>query len=203
MFQPLSAPGMTGIQDRHVIPLRHPVYGRKQRSEIFLRVQVFFPVRRQQNIVLFLQPQLMQNIRPPDFGQILMQHLRHGGTGYENPLLGQPALVQIFSGIFAVSQIHVRNDIHDSPVRFLRQALVFAAVSRFHMENGNMKPFRRYGGQTAVGIPQNQQGVRTNASHQLIGSVDNIPYGSAQIIPHGIQIHFRIVQLQIAEKNTV
>ena len=165
--QTVSRAGMAGIENRHIVLFRHLINRREERQEILLRVNVFLPMGGKQDIFLRFQSQLIQNIRLLDLRQILVQHLCHGTARYIHPFLGKAALMEIFSGMLGICQVHIGNDIHDPPVRLLRQALVLAAVSRFHVEDRNMQTLRRDGGQTAVGISQDQQGVRPNLGHQL------------------------------------
>ena len=111
--------------------------------------------------------------------------------------------MKIPSCVFGVSQIHVGNDVHDPAVGLLRQALILAAVSRLHVENGNVQPLGRNGGQAGIGIPQNQHGVRLNGRHQLVGAVDDVAHGGAQIVPYCVHIHIRVGKSQIPEENSV
>ena len=68
-----------------------------------------------------------------------MQNLCHRGTGHIGTLFWQAGIGQITAGVFRVSHIHVRDDIHDAAVRLLRQALILAAVSCLHVEDGNVQ----------------------------------------------------------------
>ena len=69
-----------------------------------------------------------------------MENLCHGAAGDIGTLLGQAAIMEVFSGMLGVSQVHIGNDVHDPAVGFLGQALILAAVAGFHVENGNMQP---------------------------------------------------------------
>ena len=124
-----------------------------------------------------------------------MQDFRHRGARHINTLLGQSAFMEVLPCVFAVRQIHVRNNIHDSAVRFLRQTFILTTVSCFHMKDRYVKALGRYRGQTGIGIAKNQQGIRSDTAHQFIGTGDNIPDGLAQIAARRIHIDFRSVQL--------
>ena len=129
--QTVSRAGMAGIENRHIVLFRHLINRREERQEILLRVNVFLPMGGKQDIFLRFQSQLIQNIRLLDLRQILVQHLCHGTARYIHPFLGKAALMEIFSGMLGICQVHIGNDIHDPPVRLLRQALVLAAVSQY------------------------------------------------------------------------
>ena len=105
--------------------------------------------------------------------------------------------------LLIIAQVHVADYVHDAAVGFLGQAFVLAAVAGFHVEDGDMQPLGSDGGQAGVGIAQNQHGIGLGGSHQLVGAVDDIAHGFAQVIAHGIHVHLRILQAQIPEENAV
>ena len=102
-----------------------------------------------------------------------------------------------------VRHIHVGDDVHNAAVRFLRQALVLAAVASFHMENGDMQALGADDRKAAVRIAQHQNCVRLNLYHELVRFRNNIAHRLAQIVAYSVQIHLRIVQLQIMEEDAV
>ena len=59
------------------------------------------------------------------------------------------------------------------------------------------------GGQAGIGVPQNQHGVRLNGRHQLVGAVDDVAHGGAQVVPHCVHIHIRVGKSQVPEENPV
>ena len=132
-----------------------------------------------------------------------MQYLRHGGTCYISALFRKTALGQITSCVLGISHIHIGNNIHNPAVCLLRQTLVLATVSGFHVKDRNMQTLGRDSRQAGIGIPENQQCIGLYLCHQLIRAIDNIADGCAQIIANGIHIYFRSVQFQILKKHTV
>ena len=58
-----------------------------------------------------------------------------------------------------VSEVNVGDYINYSAVSFLREALILAAVSGFHMEDGNMKSFCRNSRKAGVGISEDEKGL--------------------------------------------
>lgn len=178
-LQAFAGAGMAGVQNRHIIPFRQLIHRRKQGQEIPLRVNIFLPVGGKQDILPLFQPQPLVDARRLNLGQVGPQHLRHRGARHESALLGQAALRQIPPGVLGVSQVYVGDDVHNPAVGLLRQAFVLAAVSRLHMENGDVEPLGGDGGEAGIRIPQNQEGVRLQLRHQLVGTVDDIPNGRA------------------------
>ena len=65
-LQPLFGAGVAGIQNGHIILFRHGVDGAKQGQEILLRVDVFLPVGRQQNVLSLGQSQPLVDVRSLD-----------------------------------------------------------------------------------------------------------------------------------------
>ena len=158
LFQTMLASGMAGVQDGHIVLFCQCVDGGEQAHEVLFRVDVFLSVGRQQNILVLFQPQPFQHVAFLNLVQIHVQNLRHGRAGLVSPLLGQSGVRQILPGKLGVAQVHVGDHIHDAAVGLLGQALVKAAVSGLHMEDGNMQALGRNGRQAAVGVAQDQQG---------------------------------------------
>ena len=50
---------------------------------------------------------------------------------------------------------------------------------------------------------QDQQSIRTDLVHQLVGTVDNVSNCCAQVISHRIQVDLRVCQLQILKEDAV
>lgn len=132
-----------------------------------------------------------------------MEDLCHGRPRDVDPFLGQAAFVEVSSGVFGVGQIDIRDDVHDASVGFLGEAFVFTPVPSFHMEDGDMEALGGDGGQAAVGIPQNEECIRHNLVHQLVGAIDDVAHGGAQIIPHGVHIDVGRPNLKVVEEDAV
>ena len=111
--------------------------------------------------------------------------------------------MQIFAGVLRIGKIDVRNNIYDASVGLLGQTLVLAAVACLHVEDGNMQTLGCDGREAGVGIPENEQRVGLNGSHQLVGAVDDVADGGTEIVPHGVHIDFGLPELKIAEKDAV
>ena len=111
--------------------------------------------------------------------------------------------LEITPRVLAVCQINVRDDIHDTAVGLLRQAFILTAVACFHMEDGNMQALGGDRRQAGVGVPQNEERVRLDRVHQLIGAVDDVANGSAQVVPYCVHVHFGIGELQIVKEHAV
>ena len=194
---------MAGVQNGHIVLARHGIDGGKERTKVFVRVNVLLPMRGQKDVLPLLQPQPGVNVRLLNSRKVPMEHLCHRRAGDIHPLLGQAALVQILPGVFRVGKVHIGDNIHNPAVGFLRQALILAAVARLHVENGNVEPLGRDSRQAGVCIAQDQHGIRADGGHQLIGAVDDIADGGAQIVPHGVHVNLRVLQSQIMEEDAI
>ena len=203
LLQPLFAPGMAAVQHGHIILLRHFVDGRKEAYKVLLRVDVLLPVGGKQNVLALFQSQAGVDVAGFDFLQILVEHFGHGAAGDVGALLGQAVLRQVTAGVLRVAQVHIGDNVHDTTVGLLRQALVFAAVARLHMEDGNVQPLGADDAEAGVGVPQHQHGVGLQLRHQIVAFGDDVPHGLAQGIPHRIQVDIRVGQAQVLEEHPV
>gem|GEM_PF-5333228 len=66
-----------------------------------------------------------------------------------------------------------------------------------------MQALGRDGGQAAVGVAQDQQGVGLDLDHELVARGDDVAYGLAQVGPHGVQVDVGVVKRQVAEEDAV
>ena len=194
---------MATVEYGHIILFRHCVNRLEKGQEVLLRINVLFPVRGEQDVFPFLEMQSLMNVAGLYFGQILMQNFRHGRTRHIRTLLGNPRSVQVSAGMLRIAEVHIGNDVHNTAVGLLRQALVKAAVTCLHMEDGDMQTFCAYHAQAGVRVSQHQHGIRFHLHHQLVAGVDNITHRGTEVITDGIHIHIRVFQLQITEEDTV
>ena len=86
---------MAGIENRHVVPLRHRVDRREQLEKVAVGIDILLPMRGEQNVLSLRQFQPLMNVACLDLVQICAQHLRHGTAGHKYALLRQAALHQI------------------------------------------------------------------------------------------------------------
>ena len=100
-----------------------------------------------------------------------MQYLRHGGTCYISALFRKTALGQITSCVLGISHIHIGNNIHNPAVCLLRQTLVLATVSGFHVKDRNMQTLGRDSRQAGIGIPENQQCIGLYLCRRIGGNL--------------------------------
>ena len=163
----------------------------------------FCAVGAQQHIFLRLEAQALQHVGPFDGGQVLPQHLGHRAAGDIGALAGGALGVQIASGVLGIAHVHVGNMVHDAAVGLLGQTLVEAAVAGLHVEDGDVQPLGRDGGQAAVGVAQDQQRVRLQPDHELIAFGDNVPDRLAEVLAHRVEIVVGRAQAEVFEKDAV
>ena len=83
------------------------------------------------------------NIAAADFIQAFAEHLRHGTTGDKRALRREARRLQIAARMLGIAHVHVRSDVHNAAVAFLRKAFVKAPVARLHVEYRNVQALRR------------------------------------------------------------
>ena len=202
-LQALSGARVAGVQDRHVVPLRQGVDRGEQAREVRLGVDVLLAMCRQQHVTLGLQAELGEDIRSHDLVQVGAQDLGHGRAGDVGALRCAAGVLEVAAGVLGVGQVDVGDHVDDAAVGLLGQALVLAAVARLHVEDGDVQALGRDGGQAAVGVAQDQQGVRLNLHHELVAPRDDVAHGLAQVGAHGVQVDVGVVQRQVAEEYAV
>lgn len=102
-----------------------------------------------------------------------------------------------------IGHIHVGNDIDDTAVGLLGQALVLAAVASLHVEDRNVKSLRSDNAEAAVGVAKDQYAVGFCLSEELVGAVDDVAAGSAKVVTDSIHINLGLGELQVLEEDTV
>ncbi len=202
-FEAFATPRMAGVEDRHVVLLRHLIDRRKERREVLLRIDILFTVRGEEDVFSLRQSEPSVNVRRFDRRQIFRQHLGHRRAGHVGAFFGQPAVGEVPSRMFGVCEVHVANDIDDAAVRLFRQTFVFAAVARLHMEDRDMEPFRADHGETTVRIAEDEDGVGLEFDHRLIARRDNIAHRFAEVGADRVQIQFRIGESEIFKEDAV
>ena len=69
---------------------------------------------------------------------------------------GRPSAQEVFAGDSRISEIDVGDMVDNPAIDFLRYAHVETTVACFHVEHGNLAPFRRNSRQAAVGVAEQQ-----------------------------------------------
>ena len=194
---------MATVENRHVVLLRHLVDSSEEGEEVFLRVNVFLTVSRQENVLAFLQAKALVNIAGLDIGEIVVEDFRHGGSCDIGALLGQAAVGEVSSCVLRVGHVHVGDNIDDTAVGLLGQALVLAAVAGLHVENGDMESLGSDNTEAAVGVAKNQYAVGLGLGKELVRAVDDVAAGSAKVVTDSIHIDLGLCELQVFEEDTV
>ena len=202
-LQALAGARVAGVQDRHVVLLGQRVDRGEQAREVRLGVDVLLAMCRQQHVTLGLQAELGEDIRSHDLVQVGAQDLGHGRAGDVGALRCAAGVLEVAAGVLGVGQVDVGDHVDDAAVGLLGQALVLAAVAGLHVEDGDVQALGRDGGQAAVGVAQDQQGIGPHFDHELVGGRDDVAHGLAQVGAHGVQVDVRVVQRQVAEEDAV
>lgn len=194
---------MTTVEDGHVVLLRHLVDSSEEGEEVLLRVDIFLAMGGQENVLAFLQAEALVDIAGLDIGEVVVEDFRHGGPSDIGALLRQAAGSEVSSCVLRVGHVHVGNDIDDTAVGLLGQALVLAAVASLHVEDRNMETLGSDNAEAAVGVAKNQYAVRLGLGEELVGAVDDVAAGSAKVVTDSIHIDLGLCELQILEEDTV
>ena len=202
-LESVAAAGVAAVENGHVVLLCHLVYGIEEGEEILLCVDVFFAVGREEDVFAFLQTKTLMNIAGFYFFEVLVEHLCHGRAGDVGALAGQAAFGEVAAGVLAVCQVHVGDNIDDAAVGLLGQALVFAAVARFHVEDGDVEALGADNAQAGVGVAEHEHSIGPRLREEFVGAVDDVAAGGTEVIAHSIHIYFGLCQLEVAEEDAV
>ena len=194
---------MATVEDGHIVLLRHLVDSSEEGEEVFLRVDIFLTVGGQENVLTFFQAKALVNVAGLDIGEVVVENFRHGGSCDIGALLGQTAVGEVSSCVLRIGHIHVGDDIDDTAVGLLGQALVLATVAGLHVENGDMESLGSDNAEAAVGVAKDQYAVGLGLGEELVGAVDDVAAGSAKVVTDGIHIDLGLCELQVLEEDTV
>ena len=199
----VTAARVATVKNRHVVLFGHLVDGGKEAREVLLGINILFAVGAEQNVLTLFEPETLMNVASLDCRQILVQNFGHGAAGHVGAFLGQAAIGQVTAGMFGIRHVHVADNVDDAAVGLFGQALVLAAVARFHVENRDMQTLGGNGREATVGVAQNQQGIGLASDHQLVAAIDDVADGRSEVIAHGVHVDFRILEAQILEEHAV
>ena len=194
---------MTTVEDGHVVLLRHLVDSSEEGEEVLLRVDILLTVSGQENVLAFLQAEALVDIAGLDISEVVVEDFRHGGPCDIGALLGQAAVGEVSSCVLRVGHIHVGDDIDDTAVGLLGQALVLAAVASLHVEDRNMETLGSDNAEAAVGVAKDQYAVGLGLGEEFVRAVDDVAAGSAKVVTDSIHIDLGLCELQILEEDTV
>ena len=102
-----------------------------------------------------------------------------------------------------VGHVHVGDDIDDTTVGLLGQALVLAAVAGLHVEDRNMETLGSDNAEAAVGVAKNQYAVGLGLGEEFVRAVDDVAASSAKVVTDSIHIDLGLCELQVLEEDAV
>ena len=194
---------MAGIQDRHVVLFCHLINSCEEGIEVLLCVDVLLAMRGQQNILALLQSKAGVDVGRLNLGQVCAQDLSHRRAGHVSALFGQAAVGEVAAGVLGIGHVDIGDDVDDAAVGLLGEALVFAAVAGFHVEDRDVEALCADHGQAGVGVAEHKDRVRHDLRHQLVAARDDVAHGLAQVRADRIQVDLGIVQFEVVEEHAV
>ena len=181
----------------------HLVDSSEEGEEVFLRVDIFLAMGRQENVLTFFQAKALVHVAGLDIGEVVVEDFRHGGPCDIGALLGQAAVGEVSSCVLRVGHVNITDDVYDTAVGLLGQALVLAAVAGLHVENWDMESLCSDDAEAAIGVAKDQYAVRLGLGEEFVGTVDDIAAGSAKVVTDSIHIDLGLCELQVLEEDTV
>ena len=203
LFEAFAAAGVAAVEDRHIVLPRYGVDGVEQAQEVAFRVDVLLAVCAQQDVFAFFEAEAGVDVAGLDVGEVGVEHFGHWRAGDVGSLLGQAAVGEVAAGVLAVAEVYVGYDVDDAAVGLLGEAFVLAAVAGLHVEDGDVEALGGDGAQAGVGVAEDEQRVGLYVGHELVGAVDDVADGGAEVVAHGVHIYLGVGQLQILEEYAV
>ena len=194
---------MAGVENWHVVLLRHVVDGVEEREEVLLGVDVLLAVGGEEDILALLQAETLVHIARLNLGEVVVEDLRHRRARHVGALLGQAAVGEIAAGVLGVGHVDITDDVDDAAVGLLGQALVLAAVAGLHVEDGDVETLGADDAEAGVGVAKNEDAVGLGLGEEFVGTVDDVAAGGAEVVADGIHVNLRLGELQVAEENAV
>ena len=105
--------------------------------------------------------------------------------------------------MFRVCHVHIADDVNDAAVGFFREALVLAAVTCLHVEDGDVQTLCSYHTKARIGVTQYQYAIGLGLRKELVRAVDDIAACRAEVITYSIHINLRFRQFQVLEEDAV
>ena len=199
----VTAARVAAVQTRHVVLFGHFIDGGKEARDVFLRIDVFFAVGAEQNVLALFETEAGVDVARFDLCEVLVQNFGHGAAGHVRAFLGQAAVSEVAASVFGVSHVHVADNVHDAAVGLFGQAFILAAVASFHVENRDVQTLCGNGRKAAVGVTENQQSIGFASNHKLVAAIDDVTHGCAEIVTDGIHVDFGILEAQVLEEHAV
>ena len=105
--------------------------------------------------------------------------------------------------MFRITKVYVSCYVNNPPVSFFREAFIKAAVTGFHVEDGDMKTLSTDNGKAGIGISQNQNRIRSHFHHKLIRFSYDIANSFTQVLTHRIQVVVRFTKTEVFKKHLI
>ena len=105
--------------------------------------------------------------------------------------------------MLGIGQVDVTDVVDDLAVDHLADVPVPTAVARLHVEDGNLQPLCADGGQGAVGVTQDEDGIGLLFLYDLIALCYDVAHRLAQVLAHTVQVVVRLLEAQVLEEDLV
>lgn len=203
LLQALARARVAAVQDGLPVFLGEGVNGTEERAEARVIVNVLLAVDGEQEVAARLEAELAKDARVVNLPEVRTQHLGHGRPRHERALWGASRVLEPAACVLGVGEVHVRDDVDDSAVRLLGEALVAAAVARLHVEDRNVEALRGDGGEAGVGVAQHEQRIGLYPGHQLVRAFDDVADARPEVVTDAVQVDVGVVEPQVTEENAV
>ena len=157
----------------------------------------------QEDVAAALEAEALEDGGAADLFEIGAKDFGHRRAGDVGALFRHALAVQVPARVLAVAHVDVRDVVDDAAVGLFRQALVEAAVARFHVEERDVQALGGIGREAGVRIAQDEDRVRLQFDHQRITAGDDIADRRAQIFADYFEEVIRRPEPEVVEEDLV
>ena len=125
-------------------------------------------MRTDNKVAVLFKRETCQNIGRINFWAVVTEHLEHGAAGFDHPVRSKTLTEKVLSRNATVGHVDVGGMVNDASIGFLWHALVKATVACLHVEDGDLSTLGGDHGQAAIGVAQDEHGLRPNISQYLV-----------------------------------
>lgn len=149
---------MGGDDDAAVVVAGEAVEDRHQSGEVPGGIDVLLAMGADDEVAVFGESESAKDVGGLDPGKVMVEDLEHRAAGLDDAVRGRPSRRRN-PGDRGVGEVDVGEVVDDLAIDLLGNALIEAAVAGLHMEDGNLAALGRVGGEAAVGVAEDQEGV--------------------------------------------
>ena len=173
----------------------------EQGAETALDVHRLLSMHGQEQVFAAIDADVGQRLGSLDLLLVAIEDLLDGVARDEYSALMDALPEQVVPAPVRVRHQDVAGMVDDAPVHLLRNAVVEAAVSRLHVEDGNPAPFRHVRGERAVCVSEHEQPVGRVFLQQRVDRGEDVPDAIGKAVAGDAEEPVRRADAELLEEH--